>query len=95
MQGFLLDIWQRSGGTVIFVTPHIDEAEYLSQRVIILTARPGRPLDGLSIAMPRPRNVISREFERYRALLIERIRSEVTKAFKERELAEMLDTRIK
>jgi hypothetical protein len=42
-----------------------------------------------------PRNVISPNFERYRALFVERLRSEVTRAFREQELAEMLDTRIK
>jgi NitT/TauT family transport system ATP-binding protein len=68
---------------------------YLADRVIILTARPGRPLDSVSIDMPRPRNVISDSFERYRALFVERLRAEVTKAFQEQELAEMLGTRIK
>jgi NitT/TauT family transport system ATP-binding protein len=95
MQSFLLDIWQGSGKTVVFVTHHIDEAVYLADRVIILTARPGRLLDSVTIDMPRPRNVISEDFERYRALFVERLRAEVTKAFREQELAEMLDTRIK
>jgi NitT/TauT family transport system ATP-binding protein len=95
MQSFLLDIWQGSGKTVVFVTHHIDEAVYLADRVIILTARPGRLLDSVSIAMPRPRNVIGADFERYRAMFVERLRAEVTKAFQEQELAEMLDTRIK
>jgi ABC-type nitrate/sulfonate/bicarbonate transport system ATPase subunit len=95
MQSFLLDIWQGSGKTVVFVTHHIDEAVYLADRVVILTARPGRLLDSVNIDMPRPRNVISPDFERYRTLLVERLRAEVTKAFQEQELAEMLDTRIK
>jgi NitT/TauT family transport system ATP-binding protein len=95
MQSFLLDIWQGSGKTVVFVTHHIDEAVYLADRVIILTARPGRLLDSVSIAMPRPRNVIGADFERYRGMFVERLRAEVTKAFQEQELAEMLDTRIK
>ena len=95
MQSFLLDIWQGSEKTVVFVTHHIDEAVYLADRVLILTARPGRLLDNVDIDMPRPRNVIGPEFERYRALFVERLRAEVTKAFQEQELAEMLDTRIK
>jgi NitT/TauT family transport system ATP-binding protein len=45
--------------------------------------------------MTRPRSVVGPEFERYRALFVERLRSEVTKAFQEQELVEMLDTRIK
>lgn len=95
MQKFLLDIWEGSGKTVVFVTHHIDEAVYLADRVIILSARPGRLLDSVKIDMPRPREVISAEFEHHRAMFIEHLRSEVTKAFEEQELAEMLDTRIK
>ena len=95
MQSFLLDIWHGSGKTVVFVTHHIDEAVYLADRVIVLTARPGRVLDSVAIDMPRPRSVIGAVFERYRALFIERLRAEVAKAFEEQELVEMLDTRIK
>lgn len=95
MQKFLLDIWEGSGKTVVFVTHHIDEAVYLADRVIILSARPGRILDSVPIDMPRPRDVISPEFERHRTMFVEYLRSEVTKAFAEQELAEMLDTRIK
>jgi NitT/TauT family transport system ATP-binding protein len=95
MQSFLLDIWQGSGKTVMFVTHHIDEAVYLADRLIILTARPGRLLDSVTIDMPRPRHVVGADFERYRALFVERLRAEVTQAFPEQELAEMLDTRIK
>ncbi|HEY9696719.1 MAG TPA: ABC transporter ATP-binding protein [Trichocoleus sp.] len=95
MQKFLLDIWEGSGKTVVFVTHHIDEAVYLADRVIILTARPGRILESVDIQMPRPRDVISPAFEQHRAMFVEHLRSEVTKAFAEQELAEMLDTRIK
>jgi len=95
MQGFLLDIWEGSGKTVVFVTHHIDEAVYLADRVIILTARPGRLLDSVSVDMTRPRDVISRDFEQHRTMFVEHLRAEVTKAFEEQELAEMLDTRIK
>jgi NitT/TauT family transport system ATP-binding protein len=42
-----------------------------------------------------PRNVIGADLEHYRALFVERLRSEVTKAFQEQELAELLDARIK
>lgn len=95
MQKFLLDIWQGSGKTVIFVTHHIDEAVYLADRVLILTARPGRILADVPIDMPRPREVVSAEFEEHRSRFVGYLRSEVTKAFEEQELVEMLDTRIK
>jgi ABC-type nitrate/sulfonate/bicarbonate transport system ATPase subunit len=95
MQSFLLNIWQGLGKTVVFVTHHIDEAVYLADRVIILTARPGRLFDSVSIAMLRPRNVIGADFKRDWAMFIERLRAAVTKAFQEQELAEMLETHIK
>jgi len=95
MQKFLLDIWEGTEKTVIFVTHHIDEAVFLADRVIILSARPGRLLDSVEIPMFRPRDVISPEFEQHRTMFVKYLRSEVNKAFAEQELAEMLDTRIK
>jgi len=52
------------GKTVVFVTHHIDEDVYLADWVTIRTARSGRLLDSISIAMPRPRNIIGADFER-------------------------------
>ena len=56
MQTELLQIWQRTKKTVIFVTHSIEEAAYLSDRVIVMTARPGRTKDVLQIDLPRPRD---------------------------------------
>ena len=42
MQAELLQIWERTKKTVLFVTHSIEEAAYLSDRVIVMTARPGR-----------------------------------------------------
>ncbi|MGD1951171.1 MAG: ABC transporter ATP-binding protein [Leptolyngbyaceae cyanobacterium] len=95
MQKFLLDIWQGTGKTVIFVTHHIDEAVYLADRVLILTANPGRTLAMVPVDMPRPRDMMSKGFEYHRNLFVDHQRSEVVKAFEEQELAEMLDTRSK
>ena len=95
MQKFLLDIWQGTGKTVIFVTHHIDEAVYLADRVLILTANPGRTLAMVPVDMSRPRDMMSKGFEYHRNLFVDHLRSEVVKAFEEQELAEMLDTRIK
>jgi NitT/TauT family transport system ATP-binding protein len=95
MQSLLLDIWQGSGKTAGFAAYHSDEAVFLADRAIILTARPGRLLASVTIDMPRPRKAIGADFEHYRARFVDRLRSEVTRAFQEQELAEMLDTRIK
>jgi len=56
MQAELLQIWERTKKTVLFVTHSIEEAAYLSDRVIVMTARPGRTKDVLKIQLPRPRD---------------------------------------
>jgi NitT/TauT family transport system ATP-binding protein len=56
MQTELLAIWERTRKTVLFVTHSIEEAVYLSDRVIVMTARPGQVKQTLTIALPRPRD---------------------------------------
>lgn len=51
----LLDLWQQNGLTVIFVTHSIHEAVFLSQRVIVMAARPGRVVADIKIEEPFPR----------------------------------------
>lgn len=57
MQAELLRIWNASQKTVVFVTHQIDEAVYLSDRVIVMSARPGRILADIKIDLPRPRDL--------------------------------------
>lgn len=57
MQFELLRIWEKSRKTVLFVTHQIDEAIFLSDRVIVLGARPGRVRDLVDIRIPRPRSL--------------------------------------
>ena len=52
----LLALWQALGKTVIFVTHSVFESVYLSQRVVVMTARPGRVFTELSIEAPYPRD---------------------------------------
>ncbi len=85
MQDFLLDVWRDSGASVLFVTHHIDEAVALADRVVVFTARPGRIKTVFPIALPRPRNLFSREVEAIRIQLTELLRDEVDRAFAEQE----------
>ncbi len=52
----LLDLWQRFGWTVIFVTHSVFESVYLSERIVVMAARPGRVFTDLEIDAPYPRN---------------------------------------
>jgi NitT/TauT family transport system ATP-binding protein len=56
MQELLLDIWSRVRTTVVFVTHDIDEALFLADRVIVMSARPGRIIEEIKVPFARPRN---------------------------------------
>lgn len=51
----LLEIWQSTGKTIVFITHSIREAVFLADHIYVLTAGPGRLLDRVTIEMPRPR----------------------------------------
>lgn len=57
MQAELLRIWSEAGKTVLFITHQIDEAIYLSDRVVVMSARPGRILEDIPIELARPRDL--------------------------------------
>jgi NitT/TauT family transport system ATP-binding protein len=59
LQETLLELWQETDSTVIFVTHSIEEALTLSDRVVMLSARPGRLLKEMAVHFPRPRDSMS------------------------------------
>jgi NitT/TauT family transport system ATP-binding protein len=67
----LHDIWRRTETTVIFVTHSIAEAVFLSSRLVVMSARPGRITRVLDIDLPLPRSYESREETRYFELINE------------------------
>ena len=70
MQRLLVDVWQATRKTVVYVTHDVAEAVYLADRVVVLTASPGRVKAELVIPLPRPRDLLSVEcLEWQRALL--------------------------
>jgi NitT/TauT family transport system ATP-binding protein len=86
MQEELNTIWQQTRNTVLFVTHDIDEAIYLSDRVIVFTARPGRLKDEVRVDIRRPRGIEikkSAEYLDYRNRVWDSLRSEVLKAREE------------
>src|SRR5690606_37032174 len=74
MQQLLLGIWSRIRTTVIFVTHDIDEALFLADRILVMSARPGRVIEDLKVTFPRPRQadvVTSPEFMRLKRHCLE------------------------
>lgn len=57
MQQWLQDIWIRLGKTIIFITHDIEEAIFLSDRIYVLSTRPGTLQEKIDIAFPRPRDL--------------------------------------
>ena len=64
----LLDLWSRERLTVVFVTHSVFESVYLSNRVLVMAARPGRVVDELTIEAPYPRDESFRTSPEYAAL---------------------------
>jgi NitT/TauT family transport system ATP-binding protein len=79
MQEELTRLWERTGKTIVFVTHDIDEAVYLADRVVVLTARPARIREEIRIELPRPRDLTikkSAQCHEYRNYIWDLIRTE-------------------
>ena len=84
MQESLLRLWAQVSATIVFVTHDIDEAILLADRVLVMSAGPGRILRDLAIDLPRPRSVeqsLDGRFVALRRECLELIRQESAKAF--------------
>jgi NitT/TauT family transport system ATP-binding protein len=73
LQKELLDIWEKTKKTIVFITHSVDEAVFLSDRLIVLTPRPGRVCRIFPITLPRPRSRTSVEFADVRRDVLELI----------------------
>jgi len=60
MQDFLLEIWEEQRKTVVLVTHDIDEAIYLADKTVVMTAHPGRICEVIDVNLPRPRRYAMR-----------------------------------
>jgi NitT/TauT family transport system ATP-binding protein len=81
MQAELLRIWQEARKTVLFVTHQIEEAIYLSDRVMVMTKRPGRAKKIFPIALPRPRDYemrVTPEFNELKLQIWNELKDEIT-----------------
>jgi ABC-type nitrate/sulfonate/bicarbonate transport system ATPase subunit len=75
LQNELLQIWKRTGVTTIFVTHSVEEAVLLADRVLVMSAGPGRIDSDFRIDLPRPRDVSSPEFNALRRNVARRLTS--------------------
>ncbi|BBI36690.1 aliphatic sulfonates import ATP-binding protein SsuB [Cohnella abietis] len=70
MQEALLDIWKENRTTMLFVTHDIDEAVFLSHRIVVLDARPGRIKVIVPVDLPHPRKRSSTSFQEIRTYVL-------------------------
>src|SRR5690606_31653467 len=77
LQDLVLRLWEDQGLTILFITHDIDEAVYLSGKVLVLTSHPGTVADQIDIDLPRPRQqVATRELPQsheYRRRIFEQV----------------------
>ena len=69
----ILRIWQARGTTLLLVTHDIDEAIYMSDRILIMTPAPGRIDRKIEIDLARPRDRTSESFVRLRSQILEHL----------------------
>lgn len=82
MQELLLRIWQQSQKTVLLVTHDIDEAIFMSDRVVVMKSRPGKIKEIIDVDLPRPRDYRVRTsplFLKYKARAVDLVRNESMK----------------
>lgn len=87
LQETLLSLWKESDMTVLFVTHSIEEALTLSDKIVVMSARPGRILQSFDVPFSRPRDVVALRtlpaFGQYQAQIWDVLRDEVSLALKE------------
>lgn len=86
MQENLLDIWSEFHNTVVFVTHDIDEAVFLSDRIVVMSASPGRIIADIPVTLPRPREpslLTSPGFMALKRQCLDLIRQETLSAFQQ------------
>jgi NitT/TauT family transport system ATP-binding protein len=88
LQEELLRIWEETRKTVVYITHSLDEAVLLGDRVVLMTAQPGRHLATFKIDLPRPRSldaINTPRFAEYRATIWDKLSREVKRAMEQRQ----------
>ena len=88
LQDELMRIWEETRKTVVYITHSLDEAVFLGDRVILMSAQPGRKLATFNIDLPRPRTIDTMNtprFAEYRAEIWAMLSREVTRAMEQQQ----------
>jgi NitT/TauT family transport system ATP-binding protein len=81
MQRELVRIWREHQTTVVFVTHSVEEAIYLADRILVMTARPGRIKADLAVDAPRPRDETGAAFVALERRIYDLLDEELVKSF--------------
>ncbi|GAB7389154.1 ABC transporter ATP-binding protein [Bacillaceae bacterium] len=84
MQEEVLRIMLNEKKTVVFITHSIDEAVFLSSRILLMSARPGQIIDELTIDIPYPRTLETKtlpQYQEYKAKIWDHLKAEVTRQY--------------
>ena len=73
LQDKLLEIWEKNGTTMVLVTHDVDEAIYLSDRIVVMTPRPGKISEMIDVDLPRPRDRAAGDFTALRSAILEKL----------------------
>ena len=88
MQEKLLDVWENEDRTVVFITHDVEEAIFLADRVVVMSARPGRVKEVLDVGLDRPRKLdmlTTDEFNRVKRRALDLIHEEAERALEQAE----------
>jgi NitT/TauT family transport system ATP-binding protein len=83
MHGELQRIWAETGKTIVFVTHNVREAVCLGDRVLLISARPGRIVDSIAVDLPRPRSVTDPAVAGLAHIALDHLREEIEKVERE------------
>lgn len=88
LQEWLLNVWSKFRRTILFITHDVEEAVFLSDRVLVMSARPGSIRAEITIDLPRPRSaevVTTSRFTELKAHVLESVKEESLVAFQQQE----------
>lgn len=86
LQKELLRIWEKNRKTILFVTHSVDEAIYLSDRIVVMSAAPGKVKEVVPVNMPRPRNRANPQYGQLSAQILEMLDNESYKSHDQTEV---------